>query len=119
LAIRFLLDEDVPDWLLRALRSAHSGLDVVAVGAANAPGCETPDADLLTWCEQTGRILVSRDKRTMPIHYAEHLASGGHVPGVLLILTRAPLTAVLESLDLIVTASRPEEWRDRITYLPL
>ena len=74
---------------------------------------------MLRWCEQADRILLSRDKRTMPIHYAAHVASGHYIPGIFLILTHASRMAVQESLELIVEASSPAEWRDRLVFLPL
>ena len=54
------------------------------------------------------RILVIRDFRTMPRHFAEFLAAGRSSPGVSLVKQRTPLAAVIENLVLIWTALRPE-----------
>jgi len=47
-----------------------------------APAVGTLDPDLLRWCEVYGVALVTSNRRSMPVHLANHLASGGHMPGV-------------------------------------
>src|SRR2546429_4475372 len=47
-----------------------------------APPLGTPDPDNLLWAEQHGRIIVTEDRRTMPVHLADHLQAGRHSPGV-------------------------------------
>lgn len=63
------------------------------------------------------RVLVSHDKRTMPVHFAARVASGARSPGVLLALPSASVSEVVESLLIIWSSSRPEEWVNQI-YLP-
>jgi len=49
----------------------------------------------------------------------DHLAAGNHVPGILLIRRRYTWGQVIDDLYLIWDASTPDEYRDRIEYLPL
>ena len=53
----------------------------------------------------------------MPGHLRDHLAAGGHVPGILVV--PFPLGALVEELILIWGASLPDEYQDQIVYLPL
>jgi hypothetical protein len=55
----------------------------------------------------------------MPGHLAHHLANGGHVPGILILDEGRSMGQLVEELVVIAVASREEEYRDRIVYLPL
>jgi hypothetical protein len=55
----------------------------------------------------------------MPIHLPEHLAAGGHIPGIVQLPRRIHIGTILTELQLVWGAGEPEEFRDRITYLPL
>jgi hypothetical protein len=52
-------------------------------------------------------------------HLAEHLYRDGHLPGLLIFDREAPLSTLVEDLELILAAARPEELADQIRYLPL
>lgn len=117
--IRVLLDENVAPSLQRAVARRVPGHDLVRVGADGAPEWGTPDPDLLAWCEENDRILVTLDKATMPRHLAEHLRAGRHCPGVLIIRRTVALSLVVEALVLILEASEADEWRDRAWFIPL
>lgn len=77
-----------------------------------------PDAALLEFCATRDLILVSHDNRTMPVHFRERLLGRRHTPGVLLVSQHAPLAPVVESLLLIWLASGPDDWANRIHFLP-
>lgn len=64
-------------------------------------------------------VLVTLDRRTMPDHFGEHLAAGGHSAGVFLLKRGAPMTQVIEDLLLVLGALTPADWRDRLVCLPL
>jgi len=117
--IRLLLDENVPAAIETALHRRTAVADVLRVGRADAPPKGTTDPDLLIWCEGADAILVTLDRRTMPEHLGVHLAAGRHSPGVFLINRRARLAEVIEDLLLILEASDPREWHDRVVTVPL
>jgi hypothetical protein len=77
------------------------------------------DPDLLDFCEQTQRMLISLDRRSMPGHVTAFLAAQRHTWGVGLVTGGATLQRLIEDLRLIWSASDAEEWRDRLFYLPL
>ena len=93
-------------------------VDVLRVGEPGAPPFGTQDPELLVWCEEYDRILVSDDRNTMPGHLAAHIASGRHSPGVLLLKNGFRIPRVVESVVLIAVVE-PELCRDRVVFIPL
>jgi hypothetical protein len=67
--LNYVLDEDSRGPLWVAIRQHNARdtdpIDVVRVGDLPAIPLSTPDPVLLAWAEREGRILVSRDKKTM------------------------------------------------------
>lgn len=116
---RYLLDEDTPHAIRDQLLRREPDMEIMAVGDDMAPALGTLDPELLRWIEREGYMLVSRNRRTIPQHLREHLEAGGHVPGIFLLRRRYSLGQILEDLMLIWEAGRPEEYRDRVEYLPL
>jgi len=116
---RYLLDEDTPHAIRDQLLRREPDMEILAVGDDTAPALGTPDPELLQWIEREGYVLVSRNRRTLPQHLREHLETGSHVPGIFLLRRRYSLGQIIEDLMLIWDAGRPEEYRDRVEYLPL
>ena len=54
----------------------------------------------------------------MPGHFARFI-SGAQSPGVVLLREAIPLAIAIEELVLIWNASEPEEWIDRLVWIPL
>ncbi|MFN6438724.1 MAG: hypothetical protein RMY35_017745 [Nostoc sp. DedSLP01] len=67
---------------------------------------------------QQGRILVSHDRKTMPLEFAQFITSN-HSTGVIIVSQRLPVEVVIEELVMIWAISSAEEWSDRIAKLPL
>ena len=116
----FLFDEHLgPRWAA-ALRRREPAVEAHAVGHAGGPSAGRLDSDLLVWAEERGCMLVTLDRATMPAHLARHLALGRHVPGVLLLRPGLERwSPVLDDLLLIWLAGTPDEFADRIRFLPL
>jgi hypothetical protein len=51
-------------------------------------------------------------------HLADHLRSGRHSPGILIIRSSAMLREVVEYLVMAAFAASPVEYQDAITYIP-
>jgi hypothetical protein len=93
-------------------------LDVVAGGEPSAPRYGTLDADILKWVEAEGRILVTRDIRTMPTPLADHIAGGGAVPGILEVRPGTSIPDILDALQLVAHAGKAEDLADQISFIP-
>ena len=116
---RFLLDENVDRAVQRQLHRLSPEIGVMLVGDEDAPTRGTLDPDILMWIEHNDYILVTKNRRTMPKHFSEHLAAGGHVPGVFCIRKSLTMAELINVLYLIWYASDPEEYRDRLLFIPL
>lgn len=92
---------------------------VLLIGDELAPALGTPDPAILKWIERNGYILISQNRRTIPDHLRDHLATGCHVPGNFLLRRRCSLVQLIQDLLLVWSVSESGEYRDRIEYLPL
>ena len=104
----------VRDHLLRR----EPAIELASVGDDNAPLIGTSDPEILAWIEEYQYCLVSRNRRTMPDHLADHVSAGRHVPGILLITRGHSLGEVIDDLLLIWHAADEGEFRDSIIYVP-
>ncbi|MFU8772981.1 MAG: hypothetical protein ACNA8H_11245 [Anaerolineales bacterium] len=116
---RFLLDEHIPHTVQSQLLRLDPGIDVLAVGQPLAPPKGISDQHLLKWVENTEYILVSSNRRTIPTCIKEHIETGGHLPGILLIKRSARLGDIIEQLYLLWKASDANEYQDQVLYIPL
>src|SRR6516225_3753842 len=102
MALRYLFDEHLRGELWRAVgtHNAHAAdaLDVVRVGDPSDLPLSSSDPDILLWAERAGRVVVSRDRRTMIGDLLTHLAAGRGSPGLFVIRRRARLADVLSFL---------------------
>lgn len=120
---RFLLDEHLRGPLHDAIRSHNSVPDADPLLAdrvgdfADLP-LGSDDPSILRWAEREGWILVTGDRRTMATHLRDHLARGGHSPGVFLLPSVFSIAEVIEALILAAYVADPSEWVDRVAYLP-
>ena len=116
MSIRFLADADLDGAIVRGIRRREPSIDFKSANDAGLEGLLDPEVLGLAAAE--GRILVSHDTSTMPVHFAARLQLGLKSPGVLLAFQSADVVDVVESLLIIWSASLEEEWVDQIHYLP-
>ncbi len=114
--IRFQADEDFRGAIIAGLRRQP---DIDILSAAEEGTIGLPDPRVLAHAAELGRILLSHDLSTMPSHFGAYLASGQHSPGLLLVPQSLPIGQTIEELHLVSGASTPDEWYDRLRYLPL
>jgi len=114
--VRFLTDEDFNGRLLRGLLLRKPQLDVVRVQDAGLSGAA--DSRVLEWAELQGRILLTHDASTMPVHLRQRFAEGLQIPGVLIVDDLAPIARCIEYILMIEECSDATEWLDQVVYLP-
>lgn len=114
--VRFQADADLDGRILRGLRRTAPEIDIRTAADAELDGVKDPD--VLRMAADSGRILVSQDRRTMPGHFARYTAMEPH-PGVILLRAAIPIAIAIEELVLIWSASEAEEWNGRLVWLPL
>jgi hypothetical protein len=55
----------------------------------------------------------------MPVHLQDHIAGGGHIPGIFVLSPELSMGETIDELILIGEGSLPDEYQDQIRYLPL
>lgn len=116
--IRFLVDENTTRTLVDQLLRLRPEMDIFIVGDMLAPPLGTLDPEILFWIERENRCLITKNRASMPQHLRDHLAAGHHIPGILTLKPKASLHDIIEDLTLIWDVCEPDEYRDRIEYLP-
>jgi predicted nuclease of predicted toxin-antitoxin system len=114
--IRFQADADLHGAIVKGLRRLQPAIDILAADEGGLRGLLDPE--VLEKAAQDGRILVSHDASTMIVHFANFLASGKHSPGVIIIRQSVPIGVSIDELHIVWEASSPEEWIDRLEFLP-
>lgn len=114
--VRFQADADLNQIIVKAVLRLEPAIDFQTAQAANLSGLRDPD--VLRLAAQQGRVLVSHDRKTMPIHFSQFIASEESA-GLLVVSQKLPIAQAAEELALIWLASEPEDWLNRIRSLPL
>ncbi len=122
MALCYLLDEHFRGDFWRAIQdhNAQSAdpIDAVRVGDPPDLPLSSPDTAVLAWAEHAGRVLISRDRRTMVAELAAHLQAGGTCPGLFIVRRRCRLADVLDFLIEAAQAGDEDQWRDQAIFIP-
>lgn len=122
MALRYLLDEHFRGDLWRAIRSHNAvsadPIDATRVGDPPDLPLSTPDAEILQWAEAAGRVLISRDRRTMISEFAAHQRAGRNSPGLFIVRAHSKLADLLAFLAAAAHAADDDQWRDQVTFIP-
>ena len=111
MSVRFLADADLNYAIVKGVRLREPSIDFRSANEAGLEGL--PDPEVLERAAGKGRVLVSHDKKTMPVHFAARIGLGLRSPGVLLALPNAEVGEIVESLLIVWSASSEEEWAVR------
>jgi len=117
--IKFLLDEHVNPALLRGLNQRDADIMVWRIGSPGAPALGTLDPEILLWCERNEFVLVTNNRASMPVHLADHLLTGHHVPGIFVLNAKFSIGEHVAELEYIWNAAEMDEFMDIIWYLPI
>jgi len=115
--LRLLIDRDLDQDILRGLMRRVPNLD--AVTAYEVGTSELPDPELLLWAAKAERVLITHDRRTVPAHAARLLASGYDIGGVIVVSRRIPLSTAIQELEIVVSCSEQDEWKNLVLYIPM
>ena len=115
--LRFLVDEDFDNDILRGLLRRVPELDVVRVQDVGLSGAK--DSQVLERAAQDGRVLLTHDLSTMTRHAYDRISNGLPMPGVFAVSQSAPIGRVIEDLLLLAECSLQNEWNAQIRYVPL
>jgi hypothetical protein len=112
-----LIDQDLDHDILRGLIRRIPRLD--AITAFEVGMSVATDVELLSWAAAEGRIIVTHDRTTMPIHAAAAMDHGKNIAGLFIVSRRLPLRHVIDDLEIMITCTESDQWINVIRYLPL
>ena len=117
MSIRFLADADLNRAIVTGVREREPALDFITATEADLE--RMGDPDVLEFAANQGRILVSHDTSTMPLHFSARLRSGGTKSRrVFLARQRASVGQIIDTFLLVWSGSSPEDWAGQVHYLP-
>ena len=116
---RFLLDENLSPRLKLAILRLKSEIDILRVGDMNAPDSGTLDPDILIYLEQSKRILLTDNRKSMPEHLQTHWASDGFIWGLFWLRPKATIKELAEEILLIWETTEADEWKNKLIWIPL
>jgi predicted nuclease of predicted toxin-antitoxin system len=114
--IRYQADADLNQAIVTGVLRREPTIDFQTAFAAGLEGVKDPE--VLAMAAQQQRILVSHDRRTMPLEFAQFM-TGNQSSGVIIVSRKLPIEVTIEELLLIWAASTAAEWVNRIAKLPL
>jgi len=116
----FLVDENMRRAIVDGVRYRNGAIDILHIGDPGAPPINTLDPAILLYCEQTHRMLVTNDRKSMPQHLADFHQAGGHHWGVLKVRKgrEHDIGGIIESIVLIWELEEAEDYSDRVEWIP-
>lgn len=114
--IRFQADADLNQIIVSAIIRREPQIDFRTAMSAGLAGMK--DVEVLTLAARDGRVLVTHDQTTMPTHFGEFVRLN-QSPGLIVTPQSLAVREGVDDLLLIWTATRPDEWINRIVYLPI
>ena len=110
-------DADVHGAVVRGLRRSVPEIDLVT---AQEAGLRTAlDPAVLEWAATDGRVLVTQDQNTMIGYAYDRVRAGLPMPGLLVIGGGVTIGQAINELAVVAGCGLPEDFKDRVQFLPL
>lgn len=119
MALKYLIDENVDPIYPNQIRIKQPELIIRVIGEPFIPAKGTKDPKILEWCEEYDFILVTNNRKSMPVHLKDHLQANRHIPGIFILSANLSVGQNIDELILIAECSFSNEYQDRIIHLPL
>ncbi|MEW5860004.1 MAG: DUF5615 family PIN-like protein [Cyanobacteriota bacterium] len=119
MSLKYLLDENVDKVYQRQFIRQNPSLIMWVVGDPGAPPRGTLDPEILCWCEERNFVLVTNNRKSMPVHLTDHIAQDRHVPGILILNNKLSISQTIDELILIAEGAFDDEYQNQIIHLPL
>ena len=114
--IRFQADADFNQIIVSAIARSHQQIDFRTATAAGLAGLNDPE--VLALAARDGRVLVTHDHRTMPRYFGDFIRTTSS-PGLIVVPQILTIRDAAVALILIWAVTKPEEWVNRVAYLPI
>lgn len=113
--LRFQADNDLDQRIVIATRRLDPAIDFQIATALGLH--HIPDPEVLALVAGEGRVLVSHDRRTLPDHFRQFIATETS-PGLIIVSQKLPIGRAAELLYLLWAASEAEEYVNSVYDLP-
>lgn len=114
--IRFQADADLNEDIVLGLTRLEEQIDFQTASEAGLGRLSDPE--VLSIAAGQDRILVSHDRRTMPLHFAAFIQNNTS-PGVFIVAQNVSVRKAIDELLLIWSCSKREEWTNLLVDVPL
>lgn len=118
MALKYLLDENVDPIYKVGLSRIESDLIVWVVGEPHCPPKGTLDPEILLWWEEYNFILVTNNRKSMPVHLVDRINECRHIPGIFILNVKLTVGQNIDELIFLAQASFEGEYQDRLIHLP-
>ncbi|MEX2138515.1 MAG: DUF5615 family PIN-like protein [Pirellulales bacterium] len=115
--MRFATDENFDNHLLQALIRRYSDLNIVRIQDTFLHGDE--DDEVLQWCAQEERILLTHDVSTLIAFAYQRVGRSMPMPGVWEVSRTMAITDILNDLAVLIECGGQEDFQDRVIFIPL
>jgi hypothetical protein len=112
-----MTDEDFNGHIVRGVLRVLPNLDLVRIQDIGL--LSASDAEILEAAATDGRILLTHDAKTMPMHAYDRVRAGEPFPGLMVCPQSLEIGRAVEELSLLAEDSEEGEWENRVVYLPL
>jgi hypothetical protein len=122
--LKYVLDENSCSRSLIGALLKHNAargvaaIDFVYIGGSHAPPKGTPDLDLVRWAADHGRLIVSKDRKTLIAAHSQYVNAGNQTSGLLLLRHWLMTTEIVDWLDLL-SEEDPASFASSAQFLPL
>jgi hypothetical protein len=115
MAVRFLIDEDFDNDILRGVLRRLPVADMVRVQEVGLSGATDPV--VLEWAAKEGRILLTHDVSTMRKHATDRVQQGLPMPGVFAVPQSLAVGKAIEDVVMLAECSQESEWEGQVRFL--
>src|SRR5687768_16013818 len=114
--LKFQADADLNEDIVKGVWRRVPEIDFKTATVACLEGLN--DIEVLHQAARENRILVTHDRRTMPLQFGEFVTDH-ECPGLLLVSKRTGVREVIDDIVLIWSASEADEYLNRMTTIPI
>lgn len=117
MSLKYLIDENVNPLYPTQLQLKRPELVILVIGEPLTPKKGTKDPELLGWCEEYDFILVTNNRRSMPVYLKNYLQQDRHIPCIFILDPQLNIGENIGELLLVAEISFADEYRDQVIYL--
>ena len=115
--VPLLIDEHFNHRILRGLRLRLPELHYRLVQEVEV--FQKEDPEVLDWATTHYCVVITHDVNTMPRYADERLEAGQPLSGVVIVPKELAIGSAIDELVILLTCCSPEEFSNRVIYLPL